>query len=78
MKDLKKDHARESFKDLLGSRVEPNIQKVSPLKEKEVAVEETQLMVWIPQELMTRIKMRAIQEKRTMKEVVNQILNENI
>lgn len=73
--------AREGFKDLMGEVVKKPIQKVNPIYKSDIHNQEidvTQLMVWVPTDLMVRIKTKAVIEKRSMKEIVTEILEKNI
>jgi hypothetical protein len=75
----KKDYSKATgdFKDILasGKSTKP-IQKVSPVTQE--AQEETQLMVWIPTDLMVKIKTKTVIEKRSMKDIVVKILQEHL
>lgn len=69
--------AREGFKDLMGETVKKTIQKVNPIYRPENSNQEadlTQLMVWVPTDLMVKIKTKTVIEKRSMKEIVTEIL----
>lgn len=81
MSKAKRTAAQGSFKELLGGDVKPAIQKVQPTKESKTPndeVELTQLMVWIPTELMVKIKTKTVLEKRSMKEIVTELLEANL
>jgi hypothetical protein len=71
------EKATGDFKDLLASKdTKKAIQKVSPVAKE--AQDETQLMVWIPTDLMIKIKTKTVMEKRSMKDIVVQILQEHL
>ncbi len=73
--------ARAGFKDLLGGTVNKPIQKVNPISNQvnnHLEADLTQLMVWIPTDLMVKIKTKTVLEKRSMKEIVTEILEKNI
>lgn len=73
--------AQGNFKELLGTYVKPKIQKVHPTKENKATaqeVDQTQLMVWIPTDLMVRLKTKTVLEKKSMKEIVTELLEKNL
>lgn len=73
--------ARAGFKDLLGEAVNKPIQKVNPINKQvsnNIEPDLTQLMVWVPTDLMVKIKTKTVIEKRSMKEIVTEILENNI
>lgn len=75
------NQARGSFKELLGEEVKTPIQKVHPTKIEVLTPQEkdeTQLMVWIPTDLMVKIKTKTVREKKSMKEIVTEILEKSI
>lgn len=75
----KKDYtqATSDFKDILASTKDKKpMQKVTPVATE--AQDETQLMVWIPTDLMVKIKTKTVMEKRSMKDIVVQILQEHL
>lgn len=81
MSKAKTAAAQGSFKELLGGDVKPKIQKVHPTKEtkdKAQDVDLTQLMVWIPTDLMVRLKTKTVLEKKSMKEIVTEVLEANL
>jgi hypothetical protein len=69
--------ARGNFKDLLSTDVKPNIQKVHQKKESQTE-DQVQLMVWITTELMIKLKTKSVIDKKSMKEIVNEILDKNL
>ena len=77
MSKVKTSEARGNFKELLEVDVKPKIQKVQPttISDKK---EEHQLMVWIPSDLMVRLKTKTVLEKKSMKEIVTQLLEDNL
>jgi hypothetical protein len=69
--------AANDFKDILASTEgKKPMQKVTPVTKE--AQDETQLMVWIPTDLMVKIKTKTVMEKRSMKDIVVQILQEHL
>lgn len=73
--------AQGNFKELLGGDVRPKIQKVHPAQESKATtqeIEQTQLMVWIPTDLMVRLKTKTVIERKSMKEIVTELLEKNI
>jgi hypothetical protein len=74
-----KDHLSEAgaeFANLLKKAPTAPVQKVTPAVQADE--EEKRLYIFIPDELMTRIKLRSVKEKKTMKELVTEILNQHI
>lgn len=51
------------------------VQKVTPLQSAPRAVEEQQLNVWIPKELMKRLKVKGVETDESLKEMVTEALN---
>jgi hypothetical protein len=79
----KTENARSGFKDLLGSDVKPTIQKVQPDKKKSSTnyndeKNETQLMVWIPVDLMVKLKTKTVIDRKTMKDIIIEVLENNL
>lgn len=75
--------ARGEFKSLLGNEVKPTIQKVQPDKKKSSTnyndeKNETQLMVWIPVDLMVKLKTKTVIDKKSMKDIVVEMLENNL
>ena len=54
------------------------IQKVTPVKPKSTDKGEVQLGVFISKELMKKLKMKAIENDLTVKDIVNEILENNV
>jgi len=54
------------------------LQKIVPIKNEESNKKEIQLGVFISQQLMTKLKIKAASENITVKEIVNKVLEENI
>jgi len=54
------------------------LQKIVPIKNEESNKKEIQLGVFISQQLMTKLKIKAASENKTIKEIVNKVLEENI
>lgn len=81
MSKAKTAAAQGNFKELLGGDVKPKIQKVHPAKqakEKDQDIDLTQLMVWIPTDLMVKLKTKTVLEKSTLKKIVTEILEASI
>lgn len=51
------------------------VQKVTPLQSIPRPVEEQQLNVWIPKDLMKRLKVKGVETDQTLKEMVTEALN---
>jgi hypothetical protein len=80
MSKAKVTKARGEFKDLLETNIDAPIQKVELVKKSVQREEkdEAQLMVWVPIDLMVKIKTKVVIEKRSMKEIVIEILEKNL
>lgn len=81
MSKSKKVEAREGFRELMGTEVKPAIQKVQPRKQSKTLNKSddlVQLMVWIPTDLMVKLKTKSVIDKKSMKEIVTEILEETL
>ena len=65
------------FKDRVKEPVIGTIQKVVPVKLEATEKEEVQLGVFVTKTLMKKLKIKALTEDKTIKEVVNEILERN-
>ncbi|MBI1184619.1 hypothetical protein GC194_10125 [bacterium] len=54
------------------------VQKVTPLQPAPKAIEEQQLNVWIPKDLIKRLKVKGVETDQTLKEMVTEALNRYI
>jgi len=74
--------ATGEFKNLLETKAKPAIQKVQPERTGKTThnadKDEMQLMVWVPTDLMMKVKMKTVTEKKTMKEIVIEILQKHL
>ena len=66
------------FKNRIVAQPSTPLQKIVPVKNEEANKKEIQLGVFISQELMTKLKIKAASESKTVKEIVNKVLEENI
>jgi NRPS condensation-like uncharacterized protein len=76
---MEKDYKekRNSFAERLKTTpAAAQIQKVEPVQTivVEPKIEEVQINAWIPKELMKRVKTKAVQEERSLKDVVTAAL----
>jgi NRPS condensation-like uncharacterized protein len=76
---MEKDYKekRNSFAERLKTTpAAAQIQKVEPVQTLvvEPKIEEVQINAWIPKELMKRVKTKAVQEERSLKDVVTAAL----
>jgi predicted HicB family RNase H-like nuclease len=76
---MEKDYKekRNSFAERLKTTpAAAQIQKVEPVQTVvvEPKIEEVQINAWIPKDLMKRVKTKAVQEERSLKEVVTEAL----
>ena len=68
---------RNSFAERLKTTpAAAQMQKVEPVQTVvvEPKIEEVQINAWIPKDLMKRVKTKAVQEERSLKEVVTEAL----
>ena len=68
---------RNSFAERLKTApAAAQMQKVEPVQTVvvEPKIEEVQINAWIPKDLMKRVKTKAVQEERSLKEVVTEAL----
>lgn len=65
------------FKDRVKEPVIGTIQKVVPVKLENQGKEEVQLGVFVTKTLMKKLKVKALTEDKTVKEIVNEILERN-
>lgn len=56
---------------------ETPIQKVEPIKETE-KVQEQQLNVWIPKTLMKRLKNVAVEQDKSLKEIIIELIDKHL
>jgi hypothetical protein len=76
---MEKDYKekRNSFAERLKTTpAAAQIQKVEPVQTVvvEPKIEEVQINAWIPKDLMKRVKTKAVQEERSLKEIVTEAL----
>lgn len=76
---MEKDYKekRNSFAERLKTTpAAAQIQKVEPVQAVivEPKIEEVQINAWIPKDLMKRVKTKAVQEERSLKEIVTEAL----
>jgi hypothetical protein len=68
---------RNSFAERLKTTpAAAQMQKVEPVQTEvvEPKIEEVQINAWIPKDLMKRVKTKAVQEERSLKDVVTEAL----